>query len=153
MATTKKAVAMAEELVSELKQRTKLAVALSFDTDQNPLVQVGTGAPGAKGALIKVMPVDWPLAKDVLGLASPVYSPHKILVAFEAITVSNTGADTDPNTWEEKLLVLGAVLSKGTRVEVYESAAGDSPDADDMVPANLKAAFNPSVQYGMLSGQ
>ena len=40
MATTKKALAMAEELVSELKQRqSALAVALSYDADGSPLLR------------------------------------------------------------------------------------------------------------------
>jgi hypothetical protein len=42
MATTKKALVMAEELVSELRQRqTALAVALTYDTDGSPLVRLG----------------------------------------------------------------------------------------------------------------
>lgn len=156
MATTKKALAMADELVSEIKQR-KLVLGLdasvTFDTDQNPLVKIGTGAAGAKGALVKIMPIDVPHAKDILGLQSAVYTPHVIKVAFEAITVNGGGADVDPNTWVEKLTILGMLVKRGTRVELYESAAADSPDADDMVEAKLKATFEPSTQYPMISNQ
>jgi hypothetical protein len=152
MATTKKALAMAEELVSELKQRqSALAVAMSFDTDGNPLVKLGSGTAGQKNALIKIMPIDWPLAKDILGLASPVYTPHKVMVAFEANPAGGAGADV--NDWPTLLVALGSALAKGARVEVYESANGDSPDADDLIAANLKASFDPSVQYPMVSSQ
>lgn len=152
MATTKKALAMANEMAAELKQRqSTLAVAESFDSDQNPLVKVGTGTAGQKNALIKVMPIDWPLGKDILGLAQTVYTPHKVLVGFEANPAGGAGADI--NDWATLLVVLGVALSRGARVEVYESANGDSPDADDFISANLKAAYEPSMQYGMLSGQ
>lgn len=152
MATTKKALAMADEIVSELKQRqTALTVTLSFDSDQNPLVKLGTGTAGQKNALIKVMPIDWPLAKDVLGLAEVVFTPHKVLVAFEANNAAGAGADV--NDWATLLVALGVALSRGARLEVYESANGDSPDADDLIAGNLKASFEPSMQYGMLSGQ
>lgn len=156
MATTAKAIAMAQELKDELKLRTGLAVALKFDADQNPLIQIGTGVAGAKGALVKIMPLDWPLAKDILGLSSPVYTPHKIQVAFEAMTivVNNTGADTvtDPNTWAEKLAILAALSARGCKIELFESAAGDSPDADDLIDGNLKASYQASLKYP-LAGQ
>lgn len=153
MATTKKALAMAEELVSELKQRqSALAVVMSFDTDGNPLVKIGSGAVGAKGGLVKIMPIDWPLAKDILGLASQVYTPHKILLAVEANEAAAV-AEADVNDWQTKLTMLGALLARGTRLEVYESANGTGPTVGTMIPGNLKGAYDPSAQYPLIQGQ
>lgn len=145
---SKKAVATAEELVSEFGTRQKaLPVSMTFDADLNPLVRIGTGTVGAAGALIKVMPIAWN-AKDILGLPATVYNPHVIKVAFEA-----QSGGTDPNTWATKLLVLGALLARGMRLEVYESANGDSPDADDFITSQLKATFDASAIYPLHSSQ
>src|SRR6266566_10098549 len=104
MATTRKALAMADELVSELKQRqTALAVALTYDTDGSPLIRLGTGvasttgAPNA-GALIKVQPISWPLAKDVLGLSAEMFHPHVVKVNVEANYASTVDTVADNNS-------------------------------------------------------
>lgn len=153
MAATKKALALAEDIASELKLRqTALPVSVSADTDGNPLVFLGTGVAGTKNTIFKVLNVVWPLAKDILGLESQVFTPHVIRVGFEAPTTT-AAADTDPNTLQDKLLSLAVALSRGTRVEVYESAAGDSPDADDLIAGNLKASYEPSFQYGITNSQ
>lgn len=153
MATTKKALAMADELVSELLQRqSALAVSLSYDTDSNPLVRVGAGSIGAKGALIKVMPISWPLAKDVLGLTAEVFTPHVVRLNVEANPAGGAGADI--NTWTEQLLLVAACVAKGCRTEVYVSTNGTAPNATDINDsAKLVASFEPSAQYPMISSQ
>lgn len=153
MATTKKALAMAEELVSELKQRqSALAVALTYDSDQNPLIRVGSGANGAAGGLIKIMPIVWPLAKDVLGLSAEMFHPHVVRLNVEANAAGGAGADI--NTWAVQLLLVAACVSKGARTEVYESTNGTAPNATDINDATkLKATWEPSSQYPMISSQ
>lgn len=151
MATSKKALALADEIVSELRQRqSALAVTVSYDSDSNPLVRLGTGTAGQPGALFKVQPIDVPAAvapKDVLGLTESIYTPHVIKVGTEANATA-----TDIALLTNKLLALGLAVSKGTKVEWYESATGDSPDADDFIAGNLKATFEASAQYP-LAGQ
>jgi hypothetical protein len=155
MATTKKALAMAEELVSELKQRqSALAVALSYDTDGNPLVKVGSGVAGTKGGLIKIMPISWPLAKDVLGLSAEMFHPHVVRLNVEANYAGTTDNVADINTWVEQLLLVGVVISKGARVEVYLSTNGTAPNATDINDATkMVAAWENNQQYPMLSSQ
>jgi hypothetical protein len=155
MATTKKALALADELASELKQRqTALAVAQSFDTDGNPLIQVGAGTAGAKGGLVKIKPIDWPLAKDILGLQAEVYTPHVIQLGVEANPAGGAGADVNDRVTE--LLLLATLVTRGTRVEVYETASGTAPAANatnTFAAGNFKAAYDASVQFPMISSQ
>lgn len=151
---TKKAHVIAADIAAELKLRlASLTITESVDTDQSPLVKVGTGASGAKGCLIKVVPQDWPLAKDILGLTANVFAPHKIQLVFEANFAGTTDNVADNNSWVEKLAILGVVVLKGTRVEIYESPYGATVGAEDIVAGNLKATFDGSLQYGMLSNQ
>jgi len=152
MATTKKALAMAQRLTLELGIRqSALAAVQSVDTDENPLVRLGAVAAGDPGALFKVMPITW-TAKDILGNASTVFTPHVVQVCFEAPT-AGAGADVDPNTWAEKLLILGVAVNLGARVEVFERASGTAPVSTDLITANLKATFEASAQYGMSQSQ
>jgi hypothetical protein len=152
MATTKKALALADDLASELKQRqSALAVTQSFDTDANPLVQVGAGTAGSKGGLIKIKPIDMPWSKDILGNQAEVFTPHVIQLGVEANPAGGAGADVNDRVTE--LLLLATLAARGTRVEVYESANGTAPTAATLVSANLKASFEANVQYPMVSSQ
>lgn len=151
--TTKKALVMADEMISELKQRqSALAVSLSYDTDGSPLIRVGTGVAGTAGGLLKIMPIDWPLAKDILGLAADVYTPHVVKLNVEANNVAGAGADI--NTWAVQLLLVSVAVTRGARTEVYVSTAGTAPNATDLADSTkLQATFHPNVQYPMISSQ
>lgn len=148
---TAKAIALAHEIASLLKQRQVLAVTESFDTDGLPLVKVGTGVAGTAGALIKLVPQDWALAKDILGLTGNVYAPTKAQILFEGNNIAGAGADI--NTWAQLLPIIGEVLSRGCRTEVYTVANGVAPTAAGIIPGNLRAAFDGLVQYGMIGNQ
>ena len=151
MATTRKAQDMALFLADELKLRmskiaTPLTVAdVSFDTDQNPLVKIGTGSVGAAGALIKIKPIDWPLAQNIVGLAQPVYSTHELLIVREASVAGNTDA---------VLMNIALIAAaRGTRVVFYQSANGTAPDASQFIDGNKTATIEPSLYYGMQASQ
>jgi hypothetical protein len=149
---TAKAHSIAKDIASNLKLRQSgLAVTESIDSDQLPLVRIGTGVAGTAGALIKVVPQDWPLAKDILGLTALQFGPHKIQVVVEANPSGGAGADI--NTWAQKLPILGEVLLRGCRVEIYESANTNAPGPEDIVAGNLKATFDPHPQFGMIANQ
>lgn len=153
MATTFKARAIAAELAAELRYRqSALAVVESFDSDENPLVRVGSGVAGEAGALIKVQPISWPLAKDVLGLAAEMYTPHIVKVNIEANPAGGAGADI--NTLGQILLYLGVAVTRGARTEVYTSAAGTAPNATDIDNDALRTGvFANNPQYPLMSGQ
>lgn len=153
MSTTQKALSLSADLASELGQRQNaLAVTKSFDTDSNPLIQLGTGAAGAKGGLIKVKPIDAPWAKDILGLAAEVYTPHVIQIGVEANNTAAAAADV--NDMATLLLLLATTTARGTRVEVYQSANGTAPTAAILGDATkLVASYNASVQFPMISSQ
>lgn len=152
MATSAKAIALARSIASSLGLRqSALAVVLSFDTDESPLVKLGTGSIGAAGGLIKVKPQDWSLAKDVLGLTAAIYSPHVVQLVTEADPAGGAGANI--NTPAQLLLLLGEALARGCRVEWYQSANGNAPDAADITSGNLKASWDPSFEHGMIANQ
>lgn len=150
MATTYKAQALAKELADRIKARLNgaLTLAQGFDTDQNPYISIGAGVAGQPNAIIKVMPVDWPLAQDVLGLTASQYTPHKI--AFVTETVATNGSYL---TAPQQILLLGQILLMGSKVEWYKSSNGDSPDLDDITAAKLIASFEPDLYYPMISSQ
>jgi hypothetical protein len=152
MASNYKQIALANDLAAALGLRKLgLAITQSFDTDKNPLIKVGTGSNGAAGCLIRIIPQDWPEAKDILGLTQNVFCPSVVEVALEANAAGGAGADI--NTWAVLLPVLGEAILRGARTKVYESSNGDSPDVDDMIDSKLKATFDPSAVYGMIANQ
>jgi hypothetical protein len=160
MATTKKALVMAEELVSELRQRqTALAVALTYDTDGSPLVRLGSGVASSTGtpvagALFKIMPISWPLAKDILGLDATMFHPHVVKVNVEANYASTVDTVADNNTPAQMLLYIAAAVTRGARVEMYVSTFGTAPNATDLADATkLTGVWEPNQQYPMLSSQ
>lgn len=153
MATTKKALVMADELLAELRIRlSALTSTLSYDTDLSPLIQCGAASAGSPGACIKVMPIEWPLVKTSLGLTQEVYTPHVIRVAFEANYAATNDNIADVNTWAHMLPIIGACLAKGAKVEVYVETNGTRPTASTFAAAKLVSTFD-SLQYPMVSGQ
>lgn len=140
--THKKAHALAGEMHSELRLRGAVALAesgivsLTVDTDGDPLIVLGDGLAGTQSAIVKVRPIDWPLAKNIVDMPEEVYTPHVIQILVE------TGNFLD---WPLKLMVFGVAFGKGTRVEYYEDAAPLTSGGID--PANLVASFEASAQY------
>jgi hypothetical protein len=150
MATSKKAIALRDDIAEELSQRqSALTVAKSFDTDENPLITLGDNGAGDPGCIIKVMPISQPLAKDILGLTQNVYTPHMLLINFEKDSTPG-----DVNTTAQKLLPLAVVLARAARVVLVESTNGTAPNVTDIAnTAKWAATFEPSAQWGMLSSQ
>jgi len=149
---SKKAQALASAIASELAIRLKpagLAVVEDTAADLMPLVKVGPQTAGSKSALIKVLPQDWPLAKDILGLAATIFGPHKIQVVLESNPSAGAGADI--HAMDTLLPILAVCALKGARLEVYQSAAGNSVGVEDIVSGNLKATFD--NLHGMIGNQ
>lgn len=150
MSTSHKAIALARELADTLKKRlSTLAFSEGFDTDGAPLIIIGDGVAGDANAVIKVNTINWPLAKDVLGLNQTVFTPHVIQVATEANPAGGAGAD--PLSPQQLLSIWGDVLLKGTRAEWYQSTSGVAPTASTYgTPSNLKASYD-NLYYPMTS--
>jgi hypothetical protein len=154
MSTSYKSVAISKELADRLRSRglSTLGVVESFDTDQNPLITIGSGVAGTANFLIKVMPTNWPLAKDILGLAALQYTPTTIAIATEADPAAGAGAD--PTTRAQLLPVLGQCMEMGTHVDWYESANGTAPSAATIAdPTKLKASFDQDNYRPLISSQ
>ena len=119
---------------------------ISFDTDANPMIRVGTGVIGAIGALIKILPMEWPLALNIIGQAAPNYGSQSVIQVIREAGLST-------NTFEFISHLLSTVAIRGARVEFYESANGTAPVAAEIVLANLKGTWLPDLQNGLLLSQ
>jgi len=151
MATTTKATEIARALRDELNLRlqkipTPVVVAeMSFDTDQNPLIKIGTGVIGAAGGLVKVKPLDWPLPVDVIGLPQRVYSVHEIQFVREAGVALNV---------DYLIMTIVSVLSvRGTKVRLYQSTNGTAPSAAQFIDANITAVIEADLYNKMTAQQ
>ena len=111
-----KAIEMAHELASKLTVRLpSRTVAESFDSDGNPMILVGTGLAAGNTFIVRIKPIDASLAKDILGLASPVYTPHIAQFMTEASAASDLGYIT----WPTLAPAIAEVIELGARLEVY----------------------------------
>jgi hypothetical protein len=147
-----KQLALAKDLAAALGLRKLgLAITESLDANKNPVIQIGAGTNGSAGGVIRIIPQDWPEAKDILGLDQNIFCPSIIEVALEANPAGGAGADI--NTWAVLLPVLAEVILRGTRVKLYESTAGSAPTTSDMTASKLKATFDTSAVYGMIANQ
>lgn len=159
MATTYKAQAIAHQLADWLKARLNGSPAVLVEgfsaADQNPYILINDGTPvaGEANFVIKIKPIDWPTAQDILGLAALQYTPHVIQLVTEADTTA--GAAADPFTRAQLLRVLGQIQQMGTRVEWYETAVGTAPTLAllEAGTAVLKDAFDPDFYRPLVSGQ
>jgi hypothetical protein len=153
MANDYKSQAISNQLADLFKQRLNgsLALVQSNDTDLNPLISIGPGTNGGANAIVKVIPQNWPLAQDVLGLSANIYGPHTVQLVTEADPAGGAGAD--PLTPAQLLLVIGQIVLMGCLVEWYQSASGTAPSAAAIIAGNLKGTFVPDVQYQMISSQ
>jgi len=148
MTTSAKSLKLAQELSNYLDQR-GYAPTLKFDSDSNPLILCGSGTPGADNVCIKVMPRDWPLAKDVLGNTAFQYTPSTVMVALEATDDGEITLDSATFIWP----ILGECFMRGARTELWQEANGTAPTASTFAtPSNLVASFE-SLQYPLVSSQ
>lgn len=146
--TSHKAVALAEEIVSLLRQRfADFTVEWEHDTDQHPVIRFYDTAPvsDAAGALIKVRPVEWPLARDVLGLTATIFVPITIQVVVEE--------DSAGMAWGWLVTLLGDLIFKGTKLELYQRDHGAFPEIADIDPDNLEVTYHGHPQYPMMADQ
>ncbi|CAB4127220.1 hypothetical protein UFOVP75_88 [uncultured Caudovirales phage] len=151
---TAKANAISHAIADALKQRlasTGIAIAEGADSSGNPTIQLGAGTAGAAGGLIRIVPQEWALAKDVLGLTANIYTPHSAQICFEANVTSGSGADV--NTIALQSLVFMEVALHGTRVDVFQTANGTAPVLASFVESNRKATFDGSIFQGMIANQ
>jgi len=118
-----------------------------------PAFLPGTGVAKTDGCLIKVRPQVWPLAKDILGNAATIFSPTIIQIGIEANAEAGDADEDDVNTLAFLLLLIGECVSRGTRVEIYQSATGTAPVVGTLVAANLVATWDGSLQFGQIANQ
>lgn len=154
-----KAIAAANEIADALSKRLStaaigstdtLAVTQSFDTDGNPLITVGTLGAGNACALLKVMDVPTPDAKDVFGNAAKTYQPVRLMILTEANPSGGAGADILKVVQFFPIAAEGP--ARGIRTEWYQVANGVAPSAGGLVVANLKATYD-NIHWPVVSSQ
>ena len=147
-----KAQAAAREIADALSKRlsaaaigTAVTVVQSADTDGNPLITVGTLGSTNACALIKIMDVAQPLAKDVFGNAAQTFTPIKMMLASEAAPLGGL----EP---KHTLALLGEPAKRGIFLEWYQSASGAAPAVGTFIAANLVATFD-NIYYPLQLSQ
>jgi hypothetical protein len=146
-----KARELSANLASELKIRlSALTITESFDTNGDPVISIGALTAGSHSAIIRTKAIDWPLAKDVLGLASTIYTPHVIQLLTEANNAAGAGADI--LTSQEELSLLGAICKRGTLVEWYHTANGVAITVAGITGAP-SATYDAEMYWNMLASQ
>lgn len=165
MATSAKSIEMVRNLQEELNLRLGLTgasallsstltfEALSAEVSDGstlyPVLLIGDNVATHATCRIVVKPIEWALSRDVLGLASQVYTPHEILWGIEDVS----GGGAEPLTALQKAVIMGVLVSRGARVTLFHSATGDSFDVADFVNSNRLGVFEPSVKYPMIQSQ
>ena len=155
MATTKKALAIRDELIDALRKRVSNygSIVEGFDSSGNPTIALndGTAATTEDNVFIRVTPRDWALTKDILGSAQQVYTPHVIQLAVET-SATATGI-MDYASVAHAIAILGEVVERGCRFEYWEETNGTIPSATTFDTASkLKASYE-SLYWPMLSSQ
>jgi len=159
MATTQKALEMARELQDRLAKRgLSLTVAdVAFDSSlSQPYIKIGPGVDGDGSFLIRLKPIEWPLAKDILGLDQTVYTPHKAQLAVEA----GAAVDFGYAVTADLVAVMGEVMSLGCRVEMIVTPNGTgindiiaAPQTYLDVDTYVQAVYEAHLYHKMLSSQ
>lgn len=145
---TAKAQALRDEFLAELRQITpSLAQAKSFGSSGECDALIGAGTAGSDSAFVRVRPVAT-IMTDVLGLAQHSYTPHVAQVVFEANPTAAAGADV--GTWATRMAVLGGLIERGIRVELYLSAVTVAVSSAGITGAPA-ATFNTHSQYGQMA--
>ncbi len=157
--TTHKALQLSAELADELRKRVKATLPYcveSTDSDGNPVITLSadaTPAAGEKVIVIRTKPMDWPLAKDVLGLAAGKFTPHTVQICTEANYAGATDSVADILTMVELMPVLLTVGSRGTKVESYVSTNGTVPSTTVLDDATKKVAEYANLYWSLQAQQ
>jgi hypothetical protein len=129
MATTKKALQLANELADELRKRCADygEIIEGFDANGFPYIRLSDGAPATHDdtVLIRVRPREWALATDIIGNAQTVYALSKIEIIVEADTGNAVMAPwvSIPHIMD----ILSAATLRGCLVEYRETAEATVP--------------------------
>lgn len=143
MAGHYKATAFRDELASELAIRLPaLAKTKSFGSTGEADLLIGTGVTDSDSVFVRFEAAAT-IQKDVLGLTQTVFTPTTCKIGIEA---ASTG-----QTWATRVAVLGALVAKGIRIELYEVAHTTGPSAAILTAGNLKATFEISSQYALMA--
>lgn len=123
---TAKAFSIARQLNEDLGLRLPaMGSVLGTDASGFPTLSVGSLVSDAQGAFIRIQENEGAqIGTDSLGNAQRVYTPHIIQIVVEQLA-GNTG--TTVILAKNLMLVLGASMQHGTRVELYETNHATAP--------------------------
>ena len=154
MATSKKALALANQLADELRNRLDYtSIVEGFDSNGLPTIALsdGSAATTEDSVFIRVRPREWPLATDIIGNTQTVYTPSVIQIAVEGPS-SGLGLARYVSI-AHALAILNACAIRGTLVEYWEETNGTAPSATTFnTGSKLKASFE-DLYWNMQSSQ
>ena len=138
----------ASTLLSSTLSFSLLDSTVSDATTLYPCLLIGDNITTHATCYIVCKPVEWALARDVLGLASPVYTPHELLWGFE-----HTADGNEYLTTAQKSIIMAVLARAGCRVSVFQINTGDSFDIADFTTTSRLVVIEPSLQYPMVMSQ
>lgn len=135
----------AAELQNVLARRFATVSSLSFDTDGEPYLLIGAGTAGSQSAIVKVKTYA-PLGVNVIGLAATAFAPLVTQIVLETSTIANVPLLIQSNV----LALLGELGHRGARQELYMTANTVAVTVGAIIAGNLKATFDPDLQYKLM---
>lgn len=151
---SQKANELAQELYDELIKRCPeyTNAVLSYDSNGNPTIELDDGSPATTedNVFIRLMPRDWSLIKDVLGLAQNVYTPTTIQVAVEANGTTGLGHYVSQ---AHLFAIITSIAERGARFEYWEETNGTIPSVTTFNTASKLKTYHESLYFPLLSSQ
>lgn len=146
---TQKALGLRDEFLADLRQSLPaLAQTKSFGSSGECDALIGAGTAGSDSVFVRIRPVP-SIMVDVLGLTQQVYTPHVAQVVIESNNTAGAGADV--GTWSTRMNVLGGLIERGIKVELYTVANAVAVSSAGITGAPA-ATFQSHVQYGQMAG-
>jgi hypothetical protein len=159
MATTKKAQAMARDLVDVWAKEvfsTLPIITQTADASGNPVITLSADTGPAfseKVVVVLIKPYVTGTATDVFGNTANAYTPHVIQVCTEANYASTNDTIADILTPVELLPVICEIAKKGCLTEWHVTANGTVPSEAAITAGTvLKATWRP-LYFGVQNAQ
>lgn len=148
---TQKALELSKTMASKLRLRfggmaTALQTAETFDTNGYPVITISDGTPATDEAVIviRTIPYDDTVSKDILGLTQNQYANHIVQIVTET---SSTGLTSD-----HLFQAFAEAFDLGCVTQWYQRTHGTAPTVSDITSGNLKSSVSPNVYWaGLIS--
>ncbi len=154
MASTKKAFAISRDMFDRMKVRLPALTAVeTIGSAGDPLLKFGTFTTNVAHFMIRVVPSENALAKDVLGNTAIKFGPHTVEIGTETNFAATTDNIADNLTPAMIMALIGDVVHSGCEVKWYQSTYGTAVTEAVLGDAAKLVATWPADLYYPKAGQ